>query len=135
MVLSAVEVANKNASNEVVEGAVVKAVFLELWTIGSVSDQFFTIFFAKYKGGQADASFTEMTDLTSYDNKANILWTTQGLASNDGIGNPVAVHRGWIKIPKSKQRMALGDNLRLQVASRGSANIDFCGIAIYKEYQ
>ncbi len=132
--LSAVHVKDKNNPNEVEEGAIVKAVFLELWVIGSSLDQFFTIIFHKMPAGVVQATFTEMTDLTTYDNKKNILFTSQGLASNDGVGNPIAIHRGWIKIPKGKQRMGLGDALVLQVASRGADDIKFCGLGIYKEY-
>ncbi len=116
------------------EGAIVKAIYWELWVIGDTSEQFFTIIFAKYPGGVNAATFTEMTDLTDWDNKKNILYTTQGLASNDGIAMPVAVHRGWIKIPKGKQRMGLGDQVKFQVASRGAGGIDYCGFATYKEY-
>ncbi len=134
MILHSVHVVDKNASNEVEEGAIVKAIYLELWVIGDTLDQFFTIIFAKYPSDVNSATFTEMTDLTSWDNKKNVLYTTQGLASNDGVGNPIAVHRGWIKIPKGKQRMGLNDKFKIQVASRGDGGIKFCGLAIYKEY-
>ena len=102
--------------------------------IGATLDQFFTVILAKYPSGLATATFTEMTNLTTWDGKKNILYTTQGLASNDGVGNPIAVMRGWFKIPKSKQRFGLGDSLQLQIASRGTDDIKFCGVAIYKEY-
>jgi len=133
-ILDTVHVVDKNISNEVQEGAIVKAIFLELWVIGSVSNQFFTIIFGKYPSETDSATFTEMTDLTSWSNKKNILYTTQGLASNDGIASPIPVVRQWFKIPKGKQRCGLGDRYRLQVASRGSDDIIFCGLAIFKEY-
>ncbi len=123
-----------NLATEVEEGAIVKAVYIELWVIGSVTNQFFTIILDKVTGGAANATFTEMTDLFSYDNKKNVLYTTQGLASNDGIAGPIAVIRQWFKIPKGKQRFGLGDNLTLSIASRGSDDIIYCGFATYKEY-
>ncbi len=116
------------------EGALVKAIFVELWAIGSVSQQFFTVILVKLEGGFATPSFTNMTNLHDYQNKKNILYTTQGLASNDGIAAPIPLMRGWIKIPKGKQRMGLGDKITLVVASRGTADIDYCGFATYKEY-
>jgi len=119
---------------EVVEGAVVKAIFVELWCIGSVNDQFFTIILQKLSSGATPASITQMAALGTYTNKKNILYTTQGLASNDGIGDPMPVIRQWFKIPKGKQRFGLGDKMVIQVASRGDANIVFCGFATYKEY-
>ncbi len=123
-----------NAANEVNEGAIVKAVYVELWAIGSVSEQFFTVIFEKAQGGDVGASFSNMTNLDSYPNKKNVFYTTQGLASNDGIAAPIPIIRQWFKIPKSKQRMGLGDRLVLVVASRGTADIDYCGFATYKEY-
>ncbi len=135
ILVNATEIGTANpANNDVVEGSVIKAVYLELWVIGSVSDQFFTIIVHRVPSGLASANFTNMTNLGQYGNKKNILYTTQGLASNDGIAQPIAVHRGWIKIPKGKQRFGLSDRLILQVASRGSATITYCGFATYKEY-
>jgi len=118
----------------VVEGALVKAVFIELWLIGQTNNQFFTIILAKYPGGVNAATITEMAALGDWDNKKNILYTTQGLAPNDGVGQPINVIRQWFKIPKGKQRFGLGDQLKLQVASRGDGTIDYCGFATYKEY-
>ncbi len=123
-----------NTSNEVTEGASIKAVFFEMWAIGSVSDQFFTAVVLKNPGGSTVPSFTQMTNLYAYPDKKNIFYTTQGLASNDGIAQPLVLFKGWIKIPKSKQRFGLGDGLNFVIASRGSATITYCGFATYKEY-
>jgi len=116
------------------EGAIIKAIFWELWVLGSTQDAFFTIIFAKYPGGVNAATFTEMTDLNTWDNKKNILYTTQGLAPNESGAGPMAVYKGWIKIPKSKQRFGLGDQIKFQVASRGVGDINYCGFSTYKEY-
>ncbi len=134
IIAEAVQVVDKNALNEVEEGASVKAVYVELWVIGSVSNQFFTIILHKIPGGGGLATIADMAALGGFDNKKNIFYTTQGLASNDGIAAPMPVIRQWFKIPRGKQRMGLGDRIALQVASRGSDNIIFCGFATYKEY-
>ncbi len=105
-----------------------------MWTIGSVSDQFFTAVFAKLPSGTANISNADITNLFGYDNKKNIFYTTQGLASNDGIAGPHLLYKGWIKIPRSKQRFGLGDKLQFALASRGSGTITWCGLALYKEY-
>ncbi len=123
-----------NTGNEVVEGSTIKAIYFEMWAIGSVSDQFFTAILYKSPSGVNPPTFTEMTDLFSWDNKKNILYTTQGLASNDGIGDPLPMFKGWIKIPKGKQRFGLGDSFNFAIASRGSGTITYCGFATYKEY-
>jgi len=132
--LDAVSVPSTSGLDKVKEGAVVKAVFVELWVIGSVSDQFFTITLMKLPSAVPLATFADMTALGTYDNKKNILYVTQGLASNDGIAMPVPVMRQWFKIPKGKQRMGLGDRMAINVASRGSATITYCGFVTYKEY-
>ncbi len=130
---SAVQSTTANLSTEIEEGALVKAIYIELWMIGSVSDQFFTVILDKVTGGASAATFTQLTDLFTYPNKKNVLYTTQGLASNDGIAAPIPIIRQWFKIPKGKQRFGLGDTLILSIASRGSATLTYCGFAIYKE--
>ncbi len=123
-----------NIAEEVVEGCTIKAFYFELWTIGSVSDQFYTLIIGKIPGGVPNYVNADLVDLFNYANKKNIFYTMQGLASNDGIGNPVVAYKGWIKIPKGKQRFGLGDRIQFAVASRGSATITICGLGIYKEY-
>ncbi len=98
-----------------------------------MSNQFFTITLEKVPGAGNTITFTESTDLFSYANKKNIIYTTQGLASNDGIAAPIPVIRQWFKIPKGKQRMGLGDTWNLNVSSRGSDDLIMCGFMTYKE--
>ncbi len=132
--VTAVEGTVANTATEVVEGAIIKAVYFEMWLIGSVSDQFFTCIVHKLPSGLGTPGSANLADLNAYTNKKNIFFTSQGLASNDGIAGPVAIYRGWIKIPKSKQRFGLGDKLTFTIASRGSATITYCGFVTYKEY-
>jgi len=131
---TAVEGTAANLALEVVEGTLIKAIYLEIWAIGGSSDEFFTAVVLKLPGGLGAPSFTNMTDLNSYPNKKNILYTTQGLASNDGIAMPLPLFKGWIKIPRGKQRMGLGDTISFIIASRGADKITYCGFATYKEY-
>ncbi len=134
VLVTAVEGTAANANNEVIEGAIVKAVWFEMWAIGKTADQFFTAIVYKLPNGLGNPTFTNLTNLTAYLNKKNILYTTQGLAPNDGVGQPIVLYKDWIKIPKGKQRFGLGDKLMFTIASRGDGTIDFCGIALYKEY-
>ncbi len=134
ILVQAVEGSVAAAVNQVVEGAIVKAVYLEIWAIGTTADQFFTAIVVKLPGGALAPVTANMAALGTYTNKKNILYTTQGLASNDGIAMPLPLFKGWIKIPKGKQRFGLGDELAFFIASRGSATITYCGFATYKEY-
>ncbi len=123
-----------DAATEVIEGAVVKAIFIELWLQNSANDGFSVVVVSKNVAGDTGPAFGGMADLDSYDNKKNILFTHEGLTSNDGVGNPINVLRQWIKIPKGKQRFGLGDRLDISISNPSSNSLNRCGMAIYKEY-
>ncbi len=122
---------------QIAEGAIVKACYVEFWVsqdsasvVGS-----YTVVLYKDPGGNALATSTEVAALHDYSNKKNILFTAQGLLTpNDG--GQVPVIRGWYKIPKGKQRFGLGDALNLVIRNNNATAIDinFCGLAIFKEY-
>ncbi len=130
----AVERTVANASTEVMEGSTVKAVYVELWAVATAVDQFHTIILSKLPGGVGNITNANMAALDSYNNKKNVFYTSQGLTPQESTQGPLAVLRGWIKIPKTKQRFGLGDALQLAVASRGASDINFCGLFVFKEY-
>ncbi len=119
------------------EGALVKACYVEFWvsqdsasTVGS-----YTVILSKDPGGNAGTTSAQMAALHDYDNKKNILFTGQGLLTpNDG--GQVPVMRGWYKIPRGKQRMGLGDVMRISLRNNNLTAIDinFCGLVLFKEY-
>ncbi len=125
---------NGVSSDEVEEGSIIKAVFVECWlqNQGNLGESIVTI--TKGVAGDSGPTFAEMGNLFAYNNKKNILFTHQGLTSNDGVSGPVRILNGWIKIPKSKQRFGLGDRLSLNIANVSSNSLNRCGFAIYKEY-
>ncbi len=119
------------------EGAIVKACYVEFWVsqdsasvVGS-----YTVMLLKNPGGNANPVAGDLAALHDYDNKKNILFTAQGLLTpNDG--GQVPVLRGWYKIPKGKQRFGLKDRLQLTIRNNNvtAVDINFCGLAIFKEY-
>ncbi len=119
------------------EGAIVKACYIEFWVsqdsasvVGS-----YTVILAKMPGIGGNPVTGDMAALHDYENKKNILFTAQGLLTpNDG--GQVPVLRGWYKIPKGKQRFGLDDRLLVSIRNNNATSIDinFCGLAIYKEY-
>ncbi len=133
-IATAVESTVANLATEVQEGATIKAVYMEMWVLGQTAQQNQISIVAKHPSGLGTPSFTNMVNLFAYKNKKNILFTTQGLVPNDGVGQPVNIYRGWIKIPKSKQRFGLGDSLFFTVANQGDGTVDYCGFFLYKEY-
>ncbi len=126
--------ASPTAVDDVHEGAVVKAIYIELWLLNSSNDGSDIVTLSKQPISNAGPSFTNMNALNAYVNKKNIFFTHQGLSSNNGVGNPVVVMSGWFKIPKTKQRFGLGDRVVLSIANNGPSTLEFCGFTTYKEY-
>ncbi len=133
VIASAVESTVANLANEVEEGSNIKAVFVEMWLQNSANDGHQILILEKVPISSGGATFANMGALFSYVNKKNILFTHEGLSANDGVGNPLPVIRQWIKIPKGKQRMGLGDSLVLTISNPSSNNLNRCGVFIYKE--
>ncbi len=130
----AVPVVDVNAPNEVQEGEIIKAIYLEYWISGTFNIGSFILMVEKSQANLASTSFTEMTTLNAYENKKNVLFVSQGLTAEDNA-NPTPVLRQWIKIPKSKQRFGLRDAIRVQIAAIGAEDVQFCGFATYKAYR
>ncbi len=117
---------------QVREGAKISAVYVEMW-VTSDDAALGTIIttLEKLVGSSTNMGTGESASLNTYDNKKNILYTQMGLIGND-VTYPMAVIKGWIKIPKSKQRFSLGDRLTLNIHAQ-SNGISGCGFVIYKE--
>ncbi len=118
-------------------GAVVKAVYIEYW-LGNASATVvgsYTTIVMKNPGGNAVASATTLAALHDYDNKKNILFTSQALVPPTD-GGQVQVIKHWIKIPKGKQRFGLGDRIDVVTRNNNSTAVDIngCGFALFKEY-
>ncbi len=123
-----------DAADEVVEGSIIKAVYVEMWLLSnSTAVSSFVAILEKASGNQVNPGFSQMTTLDAYVNKKNVLYTTQGLIGDDDT-NAVPILRQWIKIPKSKQRFGLQDELRFSIAGLGAADLRGCGLYIYKSY-
>ncbi len=119
------------------EGAIVKACYVEYWvgnTSASVQGSF-TVALYKDPGGNAGMVSGDLAALHDYDNKKNILFTSQALVPVEDAGI-IPVMRGWYKIPKGKQRFGLKDRLQIGIRNNNASAVDlqFCGLAIYKEY-
>ncbi len=127
-------VAAATTANQVKEGAIVKAVFIEMWLQNSANDGHAIVIVEKVPLAAGGATFAELAALNTYGNKKNILFTHEGLTSNDGVGNPIPVLRQWIPIPKGKQRFGLGDRLTINISNPSSNQLNRCGVAIFKEY-
>ncbi len=133
LITTAVESTQANLATEVPEGSIIKAVYVEMWLQNSANDGHAVAVLEKTTLNNGGATFTNLASLFSYVNKKNILFTHQGLTSNDGVGNPIPIVRQWFKIPKGKQRFGLGDRLFLSISNPSSQNLNRCGFALYKE--
>ncbi len=132
-IVNAVLVQDQNTVSEVVEGATVKAVYVELWLrSAATAASSFVFIICKLPSGTNDPTDAEMAALGTWNNKKNILYTSQGLV-NDVDSTALSVFKGWVKIPKGKQRMGLGDKFTWHLRAVGQS-INFCGFETYKEY-
>jgi len=134
-VVTAVALQNVNLASEIVEGSSVKAVYFELWlqNEGTLGEFIMTI--SKEPLNGTGPNFAQMAALNNFENKKNVLYTTQGLTSNDGVSGPVNIIRGWVKIPKSKQRFGLGDRIVMNISNVSANDLVRCGLTIFKEYK
>ncbi len=124
------------ATDDVVEGSIVKAVFIEWWVksfAGAGEDTKFQLVVEKVPTSSASATFAEMNNLMPYANKKNILFFSQGVIG-DLTTQSIPVVRNWFLIPKGKQRFGLGDRLVATLSATG-ATIQNCGFGTYKEYK
>jgi len=133
VLVDAVDVAAKTGLEEVEEGSSVKAVYLELWVrAGDTAAASGQLVVYKKVGDSSAPNATDMAALGNWDNKKNIFYTTMGLF-NDQDADAIAIFKGWIKIPKSKQRMGLGDRIMWTIFTP-TIDLHVCGFATYKEY-
>ncbi len=122
-----------NLVNEVAEGNSVKAIYFELWVrAGSTTPSSGQLIVYKKQTDASNPSAADMAALGNWDNKRNILYTTMGLF-NDQDADAIAAFKGWIKIPKGKQRFTLGDDLNFSIFA-ATVDLQICGFATYKEY-
>ncbi len=121
---------------DVVEGSIIKAVFIEIWVHSQAAaglEDKFQLSIMKTVAGGATITFTEMNNLMGFANKKNILFFSQGV-TGDLSTQSIPVVRQWFKIPKGKQRFGLGDRLDITVSAT-NAVLDSCGFCTYKEYK
>ncbi len=121
---------------DVTEGAIIKAVYIERWLAGdsttdATSSQFI-LTVEKKRTTETDMTNAQSLNLAAYPNKKNILYTTQGIVSNEAVAAAVPVIRQYFLIPKGKQRFGLGDQLVVNISA--IITLRRCGFATYKEY-
>ncbi len=122
-----------SADQDVREGCVIKAVYIEIWLFSDdAAATQFTLTVEKRNGNAPQMTFGNSQALNDYDNKKNIFYTTQGLAPSN-LQSGIPVIRQWIKIPKGKQRMGHDDAITVNIAAIANG-IVFCGFSTYKEY-
>lgn len=127
--------AARSATSSVEEGCVIKAIHLEYWLKGTGATTTTQFVFIVYKLplGTAIPDATDMANLQSWANKRNILFSSQGVLSQEDAGQAIPVIRDWVKIPKGKQRFGLSD--QFQVCFFAVGTLQVCGLATYKEYE
>ncbi len=130
-------VAPANATvSQVLEGAIIKAIFLEMWLTSNEAsgvESQFVLTVEKKRDREPNMTNAEALNLGAYPNKKNILFVSQGILNSNTVSGTVPIIRQYFLIPKGKQRFGLDDQLFVNIAAVGS--IQFCGISTYKEYR
>ncbi len=132
---SVVAPATANAFS-VKEGAIVKAIYVEIWIVhtGAVtSTGQFIVIVEKAPGNVVPMTAAQALNLGAYPNKKNILFVSQGIVGSRETVSAIPMIRQWIMIPKGKQRQGLDDQLILHIAPVGQT-LGVCGIFTFKEY-
>ncbi len=133
-VATAVVSPDANNSGEVVEGAIIKAVYIEIWiTSDDAASAATVVSFEKIPAAATPQTYAQSLAMFSYPNKKNIFYTSEGLIPPN-VQSGLPLLRGWFKVPKGKQRMGLGDKLLWNISGIGNG-LSWCGLAIYKEYR
>ncbi len=132
-IVKAKDIDDVSAVVDVVAGSIIKAVYVELWITSDDATQS-TFVFTIEKRTTATTAMTaaEAAALNDYHNKKNIFYTSMGL-TGPKVDNPMPAFRGWIRIPKGKQRFGLEDVLSWNILAQ-SDGINHCGFATYKAY-
>ncbi len=120
------------ASKDVRVGAKISAIYVEIW-LGSddAAQGSFNLTVEKVPGNSAFMTYAQSILLDDYPNKKNVFYTTQGI-NPPNVQSAIPVIRQWIKIPKSKQRMGLGDKFVVNIA--GITNgLTYCGFSLFKQ--
>lgn len=136
VIVDSVALASVGATTaDVQEGATIKAILVEFWMApaSSTTPTQFTFIIYKLPSGVGGPSLTDMLNLMAWDNKKNILFTSQGVLGLDSAGGTIPLHRSWLKIPKGKQRFGLGDRFAWSFVTVDST-AQACSMNIYKEY-
>ncbi len=114
------------------EGAKISNVYIEMWCSSDDAASGTCIAtLERVMGGQGLMTVADSAALDGYDNKKNVLHTFMGLTPSN-VQYPMAILKGWFKIPKGKQRFGIEDQLRLNLHGQ-SNGLAFCGFAVYKE--
>ena len=128
----AVVVPSGTSDNEIRQGAIISAVYIEMWLTSDDALQASSIVTLEKVNGNAPLMAAgESAALNVYPNKKNIFHTQMGLIPPN-VQHPLGSVKGWFKIPKGKQRFGLGDRLLLNVHAQ-SNGLQACGFFIYKE--
>ncbi len=133
VIVESVAIADVITNAECAEGNSIKAIYVESWIrAAGASPGAYICAVAKVPGTGTTFSVAQMAALFDAENKKNILFTSQALV-NDNDADAISIIRGWLKVPKSKQRMGLGDRWVLHTSAIG-VDMTVCGLEIFKEY-
>ncbi len=121
--------------SEVVTGATINQIYLEIWIYGNTSagtNSPIEWYVAKNPGNNLTIGSAAV--LGTNDNKKWTYAVGKGLVGSSANGQPGYVIRGWFSVPKKMRRMGHDDRMQFTLTNSTGANINVCFLSIYKWY-
>lgn len=131
IIVSGVAALSVNLPEEVTEGSLVKAIYFEYWVASNDASASTTVMTIQKYSNSPVMTYAQSIALDTYGNKKNVFFVSQGITGDNE--HPLPLVRGWIKIPKGKQRIGLNDKIRISF-SNISSTLSYCGFATFKSY-
>ncbi len=122
-------------TQQVVTGAIVNTIYLEVWMYGNAVEGVnspVTWMLAKNPGNNLTLPDPALAGLS--DNKRWIFAMGKGLLGSSLNGQPGYLIRGWFSIPKRMRRMGFDDEIVLIIKNDTANNVNLCKLMIYKWY-
>jgi len=132
VVAKAVDSAANLTTNEVTRGCKIYRIWLEFWCYSNITgdtNALFNIEFGKSPGN--NITLPNPGTVGSSNEKRNIFKEWKGLVGQRSLGGLPYTWKGWLKIPKSMQRMAIDDQFQFVIRAEGGTG-NYCLKALYK---
>ncbi len=132
VVVNAVDSAANLTTNQVTRGCKIYRIWFEFWVYTNITGDTnaqVNILVGKSPGN--NITLPNPGTVGSSNEKRNVFKEWKGLVGQKSVGGLPYSWKGWIKIPKSMQRMAIDDRIQFVIRMEGGTG-NFCLKNVYK---